>query len=186
MSRQPRAAGSSAGGGMSRIDLKVLKRMLQFMEDAGLAELDIEMEGLKVRLRKPGAGAPSPVAVAPVTPAASGGVPLAAVPAAAVPPPPPPASAAPPATPAVVPAGPEHTIRSPMVGTFYRAPSPTAPPFVNVGDTVKEGQTLCLIEAMKLMNEIKAERPGRILRILVENGQPVEFDQPLFEFEPAE
>ena len=77
-------------------------------------------------------------------------------------------------------------IKTPMVGTFYRAPSPQLPPFVNVGDVVKEGQTVCLIEAMKLMNEIKAEQPGKVIKILVENGQPVEFDQPLFELEPAE
>jgi acetyl-CoA carboxylase biotin carboxyl carrier protein len=76
-------------------------------------------------------------------------------------------------------------IKSPMVGTFYRAPSPTSPPFVNAGDVVKEGQTLCLIEAMKLMNEIKAERAGKITKIMVENGHPVEFDQVLFELEAA-
>jgi acetyl-CoA carboxylase biotin carboxyl carrier protein len=72
-----------------------------------------------------------------------------------------------------------------MVGTFYRAPSPTSPPFVNVGDVIKEGQTLCIIEAMKLMNEVKAERTGKIAKILVENGHPVEFDQVLFELEAA-
>src|SRR5262249_49196386 len=76
------------------------------------------------------------------------------------------------------------TIEAPMVGTFYRAPSPEAPPFVSEGDTVKEGQTLCVIEAMKLMNEIDAKVGGRIVKILVDNAQPVEFGQPLFLLEP--
>jgi acetyl-CoA carboxylase biotin carboxyl carrier protein len=178
-----------AGSGMQGIDLRIMKRLLKFMQDAQLTELDIEMEGVKVRLRKGGSGesapapaqmpsytqmvpmpvaamsAPPAAAAAPAPVAGGGGVPVAAAPAAAP-----------------VPSGP--VIKSPMVGTFYRAPSPTSPPFANVGDVVKEGQTLCLIEAMKLMNEIKAERAGKILRILGENGQPVEFDQVLFEFEP--
>ncbi len=77
------------------------------------------------------------------------------------------------------------TIEAPMVGTFYRAPSPTAEPYAREGDVVKEGQVLCIIEAMKLMNEIESKAGGRIARILVENGQPVEFGQPLFLIEPA-
>jgi acetyl-CoA carboxylase biotin carboxyl carrier protein len=77
-----------------------------------------------------------------------------------------------------------QAIEAPMVGTFYRAPSPTADPYVREGDTIKEGQVLCIIEAMKLMNEIEAKVAGRIARILVENGQPVEYGQPLFQVEP--
>ena len=83
---------------------------------------------------------------------------------------------------------PEYTgqeICSPMVGTFYRSPSPDSAPFVQVGDEVEPGQTLCIIEAMKLMNEIEAEQRGRIAKVLAENGQPVEFGQPLFLLEPA-
>jgi acetyl-CoA carboxylase biotin carboxyl carrier protein len=76
------------------------------------------------------------------------------------------------------------TVEAPMVGTFYRAPKPDAPPFVNEGDAVKEGQVLCIVEAMKLMNEIEARAAGRIVKVLVENGQPVEFGQPLFLMEP--
>jgi len=85
---------------------------------------------------------------------------------------------------AAAPAVPEgHVVLSPMVGTFYRAPQPGAEPFVQVGDTVSEGDTLCIIEAMKLLNEIEADKSGRIKAILVENGQPVEFGQPLFVIE---
>jgi acetyl-CoA carboxylase biotin carboxyl carrier protein len=76
------------------------------------------------------------------------------------------------------------TVEAPMVGTFYRAPKPEAPPFVNEGDAIKEGQVLCIVEAMKLMNEIEAKVAGRIVRVLVENGQPVEFGQPLFLMDP--
>ena len=76
------------------------------------------------------------------------------------------------------------TVEAPMVGTFYRAPKPDAPPFVNEGDAIKEGQVLCIVEAMKLMNEIEARVAGRIVKVLVENGQPVEFGQPLFLMEP--
>jgi acetyl-CoA carboxylase biotin carboxyl carrier protein len=152
------------------LDLKVLKRVLKFMEDAGLVELDVEMGDVKIRLRKAGAGGiqvmPSMAPVHMSLPQASA------------------ASAAAPSAP-VPPVFSGITVKSPMVGTFYRAPSPTSPPFVNVGDVVKEGQTLCIVEAMKLMNEIKAEKSGKVLKILVENGQLVEFDMPMFELEPA-
>ena len=159
--------GPESSSGMQGIDLKVLKRILKFMEDASLVEVEIEVEGVKVRLKKGGA---ADVVQAPVMPMPSVQMPAPAQSLA-------PAAAAPPPVAAV--------IRAPMVGTFYRAPSPQAPPFVNAGDMVEEGQTLCLIEAMKLMNEIKAERAGRIGRILMENGQSVEFDQAIFEFEPV-
>ena len=168
------------GSGMQKIDLKILKRMLKFMEDAGLSELDLEMEGVKVRLRKAGSEVPAPSlqpVVMPTAAPAYAPAPLPAAPAAA---PVVPAIVAPPAP------RPGSVVRSPMVGTFYRSPSPTSPPFVSPGDTVKEGQTLCLIEAMKLMNEIKAEKAGTLTRVVAENGQPVEFDQPLFELDPAE
>ncbi len=154
---------------MQGIDMKILKRLRKFMDDASLAELEVEMEGVKVRLKKTGSSEVTPTPVA---------LPLSSLP--------PTASSAPaPVTPGGEPAGSGvASIKSPMVGTFYRSPSPQSPPFVNAGDAVQEGHTLCLIEAMKLMNEIKAERAGKISKILVENGQPVEFDQPLFEFIP--
>ena len=151
---------------MDALDLKTLKRLTKLMEDSGLVELEVELEGMKIKLMK--AGGPLPLQAVAVAPVAAPGAAAAEAPAVA------PAPAAPP-----VPAG--HLIKSPMVGTFFRAPSPQSPPFVNVGDESKEGQTLCLIEAMKLMNEIKAERAGRVAKVLVENGQPVEFDQPLIE-----
>jgi len=172
--------------GMRRIDLRIMQRLLKFMQDAQLTELDIEMEGVKVRLRKGGApveAAPAPVAM----PALPAMIPVAAAPVPAAVPAPTAASVAvageggAPATVPPIPGGP--VIKSPMVGTFYRAPSPTSPPFVNAGDVIKEGQTLCIIEAMKLMNEVKAEQAGKIVKILAENGHPVEFDQVLFELE---
>jgi len=160
------------GSGMNGIDLKVLRRILKFMDESGLVELDVETEGVKVRLRKAGAGP-----IQPVPAVAGGALPVQQVAA---------GSSAQVAAPVPAPVRDDiHVVKAPMVGTFYRAPSPTSPPFVNVGDIVKEGQTLCILEAMKLMNELKAEKAGKISKILVENGQPVEFDQALFELEPA-
>lgn len=89
------------------------------------------------------------------------------------------------AAPAPAASGKGHVIKSPMIGTFYRSPSPDKPPFVNVGDEVKAGQVLCIIEAMKLFNEIEAEMSGRLVRVLADDTTPVEYDQPLFEIEPA-
>ncbi len=148
-------------------EIKVLKRLIKLMNEQGLSELDIESEGMKVRLKKAGAGDPSVV----VGPALSRPVEQTAAP------------AAPEAKPAE--SKNVYMVKSPIVGTFYRAPSPQAPPFVNAGDNVTEGQTLCLIEAMKLMNEIKAEKAGKVSRVLVENGVPVEFDQALIEIVPV-
>jgi len=138
-----------------------------------VAELDLAQGDFKLTIRQATAAAAVP-APPPLAPAA---------------PPVPPAPVAAPAAPAV--AAPEAprskvvTINSPMVGTFYRSPSPEAPAFIEVGDTVKAGQTVCIIEAMKLMNELEAETNGRVVRILVENGDPVEYGQPLVELEPA-
>jgi len=161
--------GDKSTPSMTGIDMKVLKRIRKFMEDASLVELEIEMKGIKVRLKKGGTAeqVPAPAAPAPVLSSPS-------------------PSGAPGPARGLVAGEAAIVIKAPMVGTFYRAPSPQLPPFVNVGDVVKEGQTVCLIEAMKLMNEIKIERPGKIVKILVENGQPVEFDQSMFELEPVE
>jgi len=149
------------------MDLRKLKTLIDLVSESNISELEItEAEG-KVRIVK--AGAPAVVA-APVMVAQA----PAAVPAGPVA-----ASAA--AAPAEAPAAPEgKVIKSPMVGTFYRAASPGAKPFMEVGDTVKLGQPACIIEAMKIMNEIEADCEGKILRILCENGQAVEFGQPLF------
>lgn len=144
------------------MDLRKLKTLIDLVSESGVAELEITEGDDHVKIvnrsgAAPAAAAPSPVA-APVVAAA-------AVPAAA------PAPAAAEAT---------RTVNSPMVGTFYRAPSPGAKPFADVGQRVKAGDTVCIIEAMKLLNEIETEYDGVIKEILVENGQPVEFGQPLF------
>ncbi|MGF6922551.1 acetyl-CoA carboxylase biotin carboxyl carrier protein [Paraburkholderia sp. 40] len=154
------------------MDLRKLKTLIDLVSESGISELEVtEGEG-KVRIVK---NAP-PVYVQPSAPYA---VPQFAQPApfGAVEAPAAPAGA--PATPAA--AAPQgHVVTSPMVGTFYRAPSPGADPFVQVGDTVKEGQTICIIEAMKLLNEIESDKSGVVKEILVENGQAVEYGQPLF------
>jgi len=152
------------------MDLRKLKTLIDLVSESGISELEVtEGEG-KVRIVK---NAP-PVYVQPS--AAQYAAPVMGAPAAA------PAhvgeAAAPAAAAPAVPQG--HIVTSPMVGTFYRAPSPGADPFVQVGDTVKEGQTLCIIEAMKLLNEIEADAAGVIKEILVDNGQAVEYGQPLF------
>jgi acetyl-CoA carboxylase biotin carboxyl carrier protein len=148
------------------MDLRKLKTLIDLVAESGIAELEItEGEG-KVRIVK-FSQAVQPVAyhqaVAPVA--------MAAAPA---------AGAAPAAAEAAPPAIQGHAVKAPMVGTFYRAPNPGASPFVQVGQTVKEGDPLCIIEAMKLLNEIEADKSGVIKEILVENGEPVEYGQPLF------
>ncbi|MEM8783015.1 MAG: acetyl-CoA carboxylase biotin carboxyl carrier protein [Planctomycetota bacterium] len=153
-------------------DLKSLKELFKLMADHGLTEVDLEdPKGGKVKLRRGPAGDVQVVHAAPASPA-----PVA--PAAPAPP------AAAPQTPAESPAPPAaaggQTIESPMVGTFYAAASPEADAFVKVGDTVSADTVVCIIEAMKVMNEIKAEAAGTVAEVLLENGQPVEFGQPLF------
>lgn len=148
------------------MDLRKLKKLIDLVEESGIAEIEVTEGEEKVRITRATA-APAPVyAPAPVQVAAA----PAAAPAAAVP-----AAAAAPAARDL-----SNAQKSPMVGTFYRAPGPNAAPFVEVGQTVKAGDTLCIIEAMKLMNEIEAEKSGVIKEILVENATPVEFGEPLF------
>jgi acetyl-CoA carboxylase biotin carboxyl carrier protein len=153
------------------MDLRKLKTLIDLVSESNVSELEItEAEG-KVRIVKAVAGAAAPVAYA-VAPA---GAAPAAAPVVAV--------AEPAAAPAVAaePAG--HQVKSPMVGTFYRASSPGAKPFKDVGDTVKEGETICIVEAMKILNEIEADKSGTVTQILVQNGQAVEYGQPLFVIE---
>ena len=153
------------------MDLRKLKTLIDLVSDSNVSELEItEAEG-KVRIVKGGGamqGVAMPVPVAAPVVAA----PLAAASAAAAP-----APAAAPAAPAPV-AG--HTVKSPMVGTFYRSASPGAKAFVEVGQSVKEGDTLCIIEAMKILNEIEADKSGTVTQVLCENGQAVEYGQPLY------
>jgi acetyl-CoA carboxylase biotin carboxyl carrier protein len=148
------------------MDLRKLKKLIDLVQESGIAELEITEGEERVRIASGGAVSLTPLAAA--APAAAA-APVAAAPA--------PAAAA---APVPAPAAEGHVVKAPMVGTFYRAPAPDAKPFVEVGDTVKEGQAICVIEAMKLMNEIEADASGVIKAILVENGQPVEYGQALF------
>jgi acetyl-CoA carboxylase biotin carboxyl carrier protein len=145
------------------MDLRKLKKLIDLVQESGIAELEITEGEEKVKIVKGGV-----VSVAAAQPMA-----LAAAPAAALAP-----AAAPAAEPEPGQEG--HVVKAPMVGTFYRSPSPDAKVFVEVGQAVKEGDTICIIEAMKLMNEIEADASGVVKAILVENGQPVEYGQPLF------
>jgi acetyl-CoA carboxylase biotin carboxyl carrier protein len=150
------------------MDLRKLKKLIDLVQDSGIAELEITEGEEKVRIPRAVAGqtiyAGAPMMQPGMMPSY---LPQAAAPAAVAEP--------------AEPAAPEgHMVKSPMVGTFYRTPSPNAKPFVEVGQAVKAGDTLCIIEAMKLMNEIEADESGVIKAILIENGQPVEYGEPLF------
>jgi acetyl-CoA carboxylase biotin carboxyl carrier protein len=147
------------------MDLRKLKKLIDLVEASGIAELEITEGEEKVRIAKSIAGAPMMMAPQQQFYQAAG-APAAAAPAAAAP------------AEEAVPEG--HVVRSPMVGTFYRAPAPGAKNFAEVGQSVNAGDTLCIIEAMKLLNEIEADQGGVIKAILVENGQPVEDGEPLF------
>lgn len=164
------------------MDTKDIQNLLDFIAQSGLDEVNIETSDLKINVKRYGqaqaAAAASQPAVAahlPVAPVATTVVPVAAVPQLAV---------ATPVAPVAVAANNYITIKSPMIGTFYRSPNPELPALVEIGDDVKEGTPVCIIEAMKLFNEIESEVTGRIVRVLVENATPVEYDQPLFLVEP--
>lgn len=150
------------------MDIRKVKKLIELLEESGIGEIEIKEGEESVRISRGVSGAPAPA------------------PNPAVAPPPAPTLVAPAAS--AAPAEPEsksaraegHVVKSPMVGTFYRSPSPSSPAFVEVGKTVKAGDILCIVEAMKMMNQIEADAPGTIEAVLVENGEPVEFDQPLF------
>ena len=158
------------------MDLKELKEILQIIDEKEITEFELEEEGMKLRIRK---AAPSsnhvgpPSAVTALVPAPPATTPIANQP-------PPSGEPAPTEEPA---AG--VVVKSPIVGTFYRTPDPQAPPFVNLGDHVDVGQVLCIVEAMKLMNEIEAEVAGEVVRIHQESGQPVQYGDPLFTIRTA-
>jgi acetyl-CoA carboxylase biotin carboxyl carrier protein len=156
------------------MNLTLLKKLVRILEKSGVDEIEVEEDGLRVRLAKNpqvSSSAPHPVA----GPAVQAGHPPVTAPTVAAP--------AAPAAPA--PEKKLHEVRSPIVGTFYRAPAPDADPYVEVGEVVQEKAVVCIIEAMKLMNEIETDAGGRVVKILVENGQPVEYNQVLFLIEPA-
>jgi acetyl-CoA carboxylase biotin carboxyl carrier protein len=155
------------------MELKEIKELIKLVSESDVSEVEVERGDFKVSIKKveekttiiQQAAAPTVQAYVPATPVASA----------------PAAPAAPVHTPV---ASNLITIKSPMIGTYYKTPSPDKPAFVNVGDEIKVGQVLCIVEAMKLFNEIESEVAGRIVKILVENSSPVEYDQPLFLVEP--
>jgi acetyl-CoA carboxylase biotin carboxyl carrier protein len=153
------------------MDLRKLKTLIDLVAESGIAEIEVTEGEDKVRIVKH----PATVVAGPVPAPVQTVVAAPAAPPVAPAPAPPPAGAE-----AAAEAVKGHLVKSPMVGTFYRSPSPGAKPFVEVGQAVKPGDTLCIIEAMKLLNEIEAEVAGEVKEILVENGQPVEYGQPLF------
>lgn len=157
---------------------KELRELIDFISNTGLEEVNIETEEFKVKVKR------SPDTVAVAAPAVTAPAPVAAAPAPAAAPA---APAAPPAAdqPASAAASNLIEIKSPMIGTFYRTPNPDSPSFVNVGDKVKPGDTVCIVEAMKLFNEIESEVSGTIVEVLVDNASPVEYDQPLFLVDPS-
>ncbi len=157
------------------MDIKEIQELIKFVAKSGVSEVSIDRKDFKLTIKAQvtaptfvqatlPAAAPAPVA-APAVPAAPAPAPAAAAPAAAE-------------------ASNLITIKSPMIGTFYRTPSPDKPSFVNVGDEIKAGKVVCIIEAMKLFNEIESEVSGKIVKVLVDNATPVEYDQPLFLVEP--
>jgi acetyl-CoA carboxylase biotin carboxyl carrier protein len=143
------------------MDIRKVKKLIELLEESDVAEIEIHEGEESVRISRTSSAAPAMPAVAPAP---------APAPAVAEEP----AAKAPPGEPE------GHLIRAPMVGTFYRAPSPTSKAFVEQGASVSAGDTLCIIEAMKILNQIESDKSGKVLQILVENGQPVEYDQPLF------
>jgi len=159
------------------MDLRKIKTLIDLVAESGISELEVKEGEESVRIsRLPSGGLPAQQYFLPPQTAQTAPPPAAA-----------PAASAPAA--AVAPASKatdnRHVVKSPMVGTFYRSPSPGAKSFVEVGQTVKQGQTLCIIEAMKMLNQIEADRAGVIAEIVAENEKPVEFDQPLFIIDPA-
>ena len=149
------------------MDLRKLKKLIDLVQESGIAELEITEGEERVRINRTGPAANPAIYYPQNAPTAPVGA-LAAVMATEVPP-----------------EETSHTLKSPMVGTFYRSPSPGSPAFVEIGQMVSKGQTLCIIEAMKLLNEIESDMSGVVKAVLVENGQPVEYGQPLFSIEAS-
>jgi len=153
------------------MDIRKIKKLIELLEESGLAELEISEGEESVRIARFTQGAPQAPQALQIS------MPATAAPGPAAPAHPPVAAAAAPA------ARDENLVTAPMVGTFYVSPAPGAKPFVEVGQEVRVGQVLCVIEAMKMMNQIESERDGRIVAVLAKNGEPVEFGQPLFAIE---
>ncbi|MCR4338219.1 MAG: acetyl-CoA carboxylase biotin carboxyl carrier protein [Candidatus Omnitrophica bacterium] len=154
------------------MNLKEIKEIINLMNENDLAEIEVEREGSKIKVKKTIQGVYETVARPSIEYRAEAPAPVASV------------TAAPSAGNGNAPSS-RKNIVSPMVGTFYRSPSPEAPPFVDVGHVVEVGQVVCIVEAMKLMNEIKSEIRGRVVEVAIENAEPVEFGQTLFAVEPV-
>jgi acetyl-CoA carboxylase biotin carboxyl carrier protein len=163
------------------MNLKEIKELIELMTEKDISELELERAGVRLRIsrvRRAVVEAGVPASVLPAAAPAVAGNPAVVAPA--------PAPAAPPAAPPAEPREDLHIVKSPIVGTFYEAPAPGAPPFVKVGDPVQPGNVLCIIEAMKLMNEIESDVAGEILKRFVENAQPVEYGEALFAIRPSQ
>ncbi|CAL2101311.1 biotin carboxyl carrier protein [Tenacibaculum sp. 190130A14a] len=164
------------------MDIKEIQSLIKFVAKSGASEVKLEMEDVKITI-KTGSSTPETTIIQAAPVAAAPQIAAAPVPVAQ------PAAAAPAAPATEAPAADDEskylTIKSPIIGTFYRKPSPDKPMFVEVGSTVKAGDTVCIIEAMKLFNEIESEVSGKIVKILVDDSSPVEFDQPLFLVDPS-
>jgi acetyl-CoA carboxylase biotin carboxyl carrier protein len=171
MAKKSSSETSKSQQSVGSVDLPEIERILEFMQKHGLEEFEYERGGLRIRLKKPSSGLPAVYRsmAAPEIVIASGAPPAAAGP-----------SPVREAAPEPVRSEDLHIVKSPIVGTFYASASPGAEPFVSVGSKVESGQALCIIEAMKLMNEIESDVAGEIVRIFVENGQPVEYGESLF------
>jgi len=150
------------------MDIRKVKKLIELLEESGIAEIEIKEGEEAVRISRMPTGKYAMQAPAPIMMAAPAPLPL---------------PAAAPAEVAAKPRANEHVVTAPMVGTFYAAPTPGAKAFVDIGDEVKAGQVLCIIEAMKMMNQIEADKGGRITSVMAQNGDPVEFGQPLFVIE---
>ena len=154
------------------MDIKQIQDLIKFVHKSGVNEVSIEENDFKITIKTNQAPTVVTASIPAAAPLAAAPAPVAAAPVAA-------------AAPAVSESDNYLTIKSPMIGTFYRSASPDKPSFVNVGDEIKAGQVLCMVEAMKLFNEIEAEISGRIVKVLVDNASPIEYDQPLFLVEPV-
>jgi acetyl-CoA carboxylase biotin carboxyl carrier protein len=168
--KRKKASKSSGGGSSAGPDIEQIEKLLKKMAEHNLEEFEYSRGELRIRLKKPSVGA---LLAAPRTAAMPEIIVAGTSPAAGT------AASEPRSTEDL------HLVKSPIVGTFYASPSPGAEPFVKIGGYVEDGQTLCIVEAMKLMNEIESDGTGEVLRIFVENGQPVEYGQPLFGIRPS-
>jgi acetyl-CoA carboxylase biotin carboxyl carrier protein len=163
------------------VDLSDLKDILRLLEKQEITEFELEQDGVKLRVCRSTPVPPTPTGLPQAAPAPAAGPLVASAPAEA----PEPEGPAPSVPEEEKPPEGGTTVSSPIVGTFYRAPDPNSPPFVSVGDTVQVGQVLCIVEAMKLMNEIEAEVAGEVMKVHPENGQPVQYGDALFTIRPA-